>query len=72
MSLNMLKRAKKNCKECTNIVFRKADIMSIRCKDNRFDKVFAKSGHGGLSGNPKRLMAEINNAFMGKVRKDNE
>ena len=41
MSVNMMKRAKKNCKECTNIIFRKANIMSIRSKDNRFDKVIA-------------------------------
>ena len=41
MSVNMLKRAQKNCSDCTNITFRKADIMSIRCKDNRFDKVIA-------------------------------
>lgn len=41
MSVNMLKRAQKNCSDCTNITFRKADIMSISCKDNRFDKVIA-------------------------------
>lgn len=41
MSVNMIKRAKKNCNDRTNIIFRKADIMSIRCKDNRFDKVIA-------------------------------
>lgn len=41
MSVNMLKHAQKNCRECTNITFRKADIMSIKCKDNRFDKVIA-------------------------------
>ena len=41
MSVNMMKRAQKNCRECTNITFRKANIMSIRSKDNRFDKVIA-------------------------------
>ena len=41
MSVNMMKRAQKNCRECTNIIFRKANIMSIRSKDNRFDKVIA-------------------------------
>ena len=39
MSVNMMKRAQKNCRECTNITFRKANIMSIRSKDNLFDKV---------------------------------
>ena len=41
MSVNMMKRAQKNCRECTNITFRKANIMSIRSKDNLFDKVIA-------------------------------
>lgn len=41
MSVNMLKHAQKNCREYTNITFRKADIMSIKCKDNCFDKVIA-------------------------------
>ncbi|MCH5195037.1 MAG: class I SAM-dependent methyltransferase, partial [Oscillospiraceae bacterium] len=30
MSSNMMRRAQKNCRECTNITFRKANIMSIR------------------------------------------
>ena len=41
MSVNMMKRAQKNCRECTNITFGKADIMLIRSKDSRFDKVIA-------------------------------
>ena len=41
MSVNMMKRAKKNCRECTNITFGKTNIMSIRSKDSRFDKVIA-------------------------------
>ena len=41
MSVNMMKRAQKNCRECTNITFRKANIMLIRSKDNLFDKVIA-------------------------------
>ncbi|MCH5349714.1 MAG: class I SAM-dependent methyltransferase [Oscillospiraceae bacterium] len=41
MSSNMMRRAQKNCRECTNITFRKANIMSIRSKDNCFDKVIA-------------------------------
>ena len=43
MSVNMLKHAQKNCRECTNITFKKADMMSPRCKNNRFDKVIAGS-----------------------------
>ena len=30
-------------------------------------KIFAESGHGGLSGNPQRLMEEINKAFQKNV-----
>ena len=41
MSPNMMKRARKNCSDCRNIVFRKANIMSIKAKDNSFDKVVA-------------------------------
>lgn len=41
MSVNMMKRARKNCSECNNIVFRKANIMSINAKDDTFDKVVA-------------------------------
>ena len=41
VSMNMMKRAQKNCRECTNIIFKKADIMSIESEDNRFDKVIA-------------------------------
>ena len=35
-------------------------------------KIFANSGHGGLSGDPQQLMEEINRAVKGMVRKDNE
>ena len=41
MSVNMMKRARKNCPECRNIVFKKANIMSINAKDDTFDKVVA-------------------------------
>ena len=41
MSTNMMKRAQKNCRECTNITFRKIDIMSIGFEDSTFDKVIA-------------------------------
>ena len=41
MSVNMMKRARKNCGGCKNIIFRKANIMSVNVKDNTFDKVVA-------------------------------
>lgn len=41
MSVNMMKRAKKNCSGSRNILFRKADIMSLNVGDNTFDKVIA-------------------------------
>ena len=37
----MMKRARKNCYECNNIVFRKANIMSINVRNDTFDKVVA-------------------------------
>lgn len=41
MSVNMMRRARKNCRGCDNILFRKADIMSLNVGDGRFDKVIA-------------------------------
>ena len=40
-SENMLKRAKKNCRESDNISFTQADIMNLPFDDNSFDKVVA-------------------------------
>ena len=37
----MLRQAAKKCRKYSNVVFRKADIMNIKCKDARFDKVVA-------------------------------
>lgn len=37
----MLRQAAKKCRKYSNVVFRKADIMDIKCKDARFDKVVA-------------------------------
>jgi len=37
----MLRRAVKKCRKYENVLFRKADIMHIKCKDGRFDKVVA-------------------------------
>ena len=41
MSVDMMKRAKRNCSECDNIRFRKANIMSLNVKSDTFDKVVA-------------------------------
>ena len=41
MSVNMMKRARKNCSDCGNILFRKADLTSLRADDDTFDKVVA-------------------------------
>ncbi|WP_295093949.1 class I SAM-dependent methyltransferase [Ruminococcus sp.] len=41
MSVNMMKRARKNCSDCGNIVFKKSNIMSIKAKNDTFDKVVA-------------------------------
>ena len=37
----MLRQAEKKCRKFENVVFRKADITHLKCKDNRFDKVVA-------------------------------
>ena len=39
--MNMMKRARKNCSDCGNIVFKKSNIMSIKAKNDTFDKVVA-------------------------------
>lgn len=41
MSVSMMKRARKNCSDCGNVLFRKANILSVNVKDNTFDKVVA-------------------------------
>ena len=37
----MLRQAAKKCRKFENVIFRKADITSLKCKDNRFDTVVA-------------------------------
>ena len=37
----MLRKAAKKCRKYPNVVFRKADITNIKCKDAHFDKVVA-------------------------------
>ncbi|MBR4628677.1 MAG: class I SAM-dependent methyltransferase [Ruminococcus sp.] len=41
MSVNMMKRARKNCSGCGNVSFRRADIMSLNVSSCTFDKVIA-------------------------------
>ena len=40
-SVGMLRQARKKCSKYENVVFKKADIMHLKCKDERFDKVIA-------------------------------
>lgn len=40
-SYGMLKQAKRNCAHLQNVKIRRADILSINCKDGAFDKVIA-------------------------------
>ena len=40
-AVGMLKQASKKCRTYANASFKKADITSIRCRDNRFDMVVA-------------------------------
>ena len=37
----MLRQAEKKCRKFENVIFRKADITHLKCKDGRFDKVVA-------------------------------
>ncbi len=37
----MLRQASKKCRKYPNVIFKKADITNIKCKDGRFDKVVA-------------------------------
>jgi ubiquinone/menaquinone biosynthesis C-methylase UbiE len=37
----MLKQAARKCRRFSNVSFKRADITSIKCKDDRFDKVVA-------------------------------
>ena len=40
-SVGMLKKTQDNCFGLNNIIYRKADITDIKCKDESFDKVIA-------------------------------
>ena len=39
--VGMLRQAEKKCRKFENVIFRKADITHLKCKDGRFDKVVA-------------------------------
>jgi len=40
-SSGMLRQAAKKCRKFPNVIFKKADITNIKCRDGRFDKVVA-------------------------------
>ena len=54
----MLKQASRKCAKYKNVTFRKADIMTIKCRDNRFDKVVAGNVIHLLP-NPEKAMHEL-------------
>nr|MCR5736077.1 class I SAM-dependent methyltransferase [Eubacterium sp.] len=57
-SAGMLRRASKKCRKFTNIVFKKADITDIKCKNEKFDKVVAGNVIHLLP-NPEMAMKEL-------------
>ena len=54
----MLRQAAKKCRKFGNVVFRKADITHLKCKDNRFDKVVAGNVIHLLP-NPEQALHEL-------------
>ena len=54
----MLRQAAKKCRKYENVVFRKADITHLKCKDGRFDKVVAGNVIHLLP-NPEQAMQEL-------------
>ena len=57
-SSGMLKQTAKKCKSFSNVLVRKANIMELHCKDNRFDKVVAGNVIHLLD-NPREAMQEL-------------
>lgn len=57
-SVGMLKQARKKCRACDNIVFRRADIMKLNCQDETFDKVVAGNVIHLLD-DPRGALAEL-------------
>ncbi len=54
----MLRQAEKKCRKFENVVFRKADITHLKCKDGRFDKVVAGNVIHLLP-NPEQALHEL-------------
>lgn len=54
----MLRQAAKKCRKFENVVFRRADITALKCKDNRFDKVVAGNVIHLLP-NPEQALHEL-------------
>ncbi len=54
----MLRQAARKCRKFENVVFRKADITVLKCKDNRFDKVVAGNVIHLLP-NPEQALHEL-------------
>ena len=54
----MLKQAARKCRKFNNVSFKRADITSIKCRSNRFDKVVAGNVIHLLK-EPQRAMAEL-------------
>ncbi len=54
----MLRQAAKRCRKFENVVFRRADITALKCKDNRFDKVVAGNVIHLLP-NPEQALHEL-------------
>lgn len=57
-SVGMLRKAAKKCRGFENVVFRKADITALKCKDGRFDKVVAGNVIHLLP-NPEQALHEL-------------
>ena len=57
-SAGMLRQAAKKCRGFENVVFRKADITALKCKDGRFDKVVAGNVIHLLP-NPEQALHEL-------------
>ena len=54
----MLRQAAKKCRRFENVVFRKADITHLKCRDGRFDKVVAGNVIHLLP-NPEQALHEL-------------
>ena len=57
-SAGMLRKAARKCRKFENVVFRKADITHLKCKDGRFDKVVAGNVIHLLP-NPEQALHEL-------------